>query len=168
MDLSGRCPWKYSRSLVTLSHFFCHCPRLNVEITYVAIMTNEWSLDFCLVCDWQTLDSPYCSQTCRLTEMDLLSGIGRTTISTTMYRKEWPTPPHSGLSAVSMPRHTTQNQPRSYSWTSLSSVENSSPSEVSDRSQNALQDYARCFDQVRNLKRRLTSFGAVHICSLSS
>lgn len=135
----------------------------------MAIMTNEWSLDFCLVCDQQTLDGLYCSQTCRLTEMDLSSGIGRrATISTTMYRKEWPMPPHSGLSAISMPGHIMQNQPRSYSWTSLSSVENSSPSEVSDRSQNALQDYASCFDQVRNLKRLLTSSGAVHICSLSS
>ncbi|KAL2369059.1 hypothetical protein BDBG_09543 [Blastomyces gilchristii SLH14081] len=33
-------------------------------------MATAWSLDFCLVCDRQTLGGAYCSQACRLAEMD--------------------------------------------------------------------------------------------------
>ncbi|KAG5292757.1 hypothetical protein I7I48_04940 [Histoplasma ohiense] len=33
-------------------------------------MATSWSLDFCLVCDRQTLGGAYCSQACRLAEMD--------------------------------------------------------------------------------------------------
>ncbi|ODH49660.1 hypothetical protein GX48_04184 [Paracoccidioides brasiliensis] len=33
-------------------------------------METPWSLDFCLVCDRQTLGGAYCSQACRLAEMD--------------------------------------------------------------------------------------------------
>ncbi|KAI5286168.1 hypothetical protein KEM52_002115 [Ascosphaera acerosa] len=33
-------------------------------------MANAWSLDFCMVCDKQTLGGPYCSQACRLSDMD--------------------------------------------------------------------------------------------------
>ncbi|OJD22340.1 hypothetical protein ACJ73_06311 [Blastomyces percursus] len=33
-------------------------------------MPTAWSLDFCLVCDRQTLGAAYCSQACRLAEMD--------------------------------------------------------------------------------------------------
>ncbi|KLJ08014.1 hypothetical protein EMPG_16526 [Blastomyces silverae] len=33
-------------------------------------MATAWSLDFCLVCDTQTLGGAYCSQACRLAEMD--------------------------------------------------------------------------------------------------
>ncbi|KAK2747593.1 hypothetical protein FQN55_004947 [Onygenales sp. PD_40] len=33
-------------------------------------MATAWSLDFCMVCDRQTLGGAYCSQACRLAEMD--------------------------------------------------------------------------------------------------
>lgn len=132
-------------------------------------MATEWSLDFCLVCDCQTLGGPYCSQTCRLTELDLLPSETRTsssaassTYSIVREQSNLPTPscsidPNMAIARSSQPAM--QILSPSTSQTSLSSVESNSSqgSTVPDRFQTELRDYANCFDQVRDLKRRLAS-----------
>lgn len=122
---------------------------LSLFINFSTItMATEWSLDFCLVCDRQTLGAPYCSQTCRLAELDLI--------------------PSEQLHSSSKANTTTTKSSRSHSsrslspsssQTSLSSLRSDSSlnSALSSQFQNELRDYASCFDQVRDLKRRMTS-----------
>jgi hypothetical protein len=113
------------------------------------IMATEWSLDFCLVCDRQTLGGPYCSQTCRLAELDLVSSeqslpSSKTTTTTTKTSRS----------------HSSRSLSPSSSQTSLSSLRSNAlfNSVPSNQFQNELRDYASCFDQVRDLKRRMTSW----------
>ncbi|KAL5333649.1 hypothetical protein BJX70DRAFT_49404 [Aspergillus crustosus] len=135
-------------------------------------MTTEWSLDFCLVCDRQTLGGPYCSQVCRLAEVDASPD------NTPSYTRESRIMPKTDTSLIgrgttmSSSLKTTQtsywNSYRPYgqktlspssSQTSLSSLRSNSSqgSPISKQSQTELRDYASCFDHVRDLKRRLTS-----------
>jgi hypothetical protein len=54
----------------------------------------EWSLDFCLVCDRQTCGGAYCSQACRLAELDGFS-MGSGSSSQTVTSKQTPIGGHS-------------------------------------------------------------------------
>ncbi|KAL4801241.1 hypothetical protein BDV18DRAFT_149749 [Aspergillus unguis] len=135
-------------------------------------MTTEWSLDFCLVCDRQTLGGPYCSQSCRLAELDVsheAASSSYTQESRTV--KESTSLTRRGAS-INSPSSTSQTSPwNSYrphyqktlspssSQTSLSSLRSNSSqgSPISSQSQTELRDYVSCFDHVRDLKRRLTS-----------
>lgn len=143
------------------SHTFHRCPSLRPPASLVVpyIMATEWSLDYCLVCDRQTLGGPYCSQTCRLSEMDHVAS--ETLRSPTSTRS----PVHS-QSETAMAGTSTQSSQDlsralspSSSQTSLSSLRSNSSlnSNISGRFQNELRDYASSFDQVRDLKRRMTS-----------
>ena len=112
-------------------------------------MSAEWSLDFCLVCDRQTLGGPYCSQSCRLAELssdDLILAHSPSSSETTPTADETADSLRQLLSASS-------------SQTSLSSLKShpSDPSMLSNHLQDELRDYASSFDQVRDLKRRMTS-----------
>lgn len=109
--------------------------------THSSTMSTEWSLDFCLVCDRQTLGAPYCSQTCRLAELDVENSSRRSSEASTHWSET--AQAQSTLSASS-------------SQTSLASLK-SNESHVTDRLQDELRDYASCFDQVRDLKRRMTT-----------
>lgn len=132
-------------------------------------MATDWSLDFCLVCDRQTLGAPYCSQSCRLAELDFSSDAslsasrnapagspqGRTTKTAT-------SPERLSLSiAGGAPRDSARVLSPSSSQTSLSSMKShtsqASAAALVDQFQNELRDYANCFDPVRDLKRRLTA-----------
>ena len=113
-------------------------------------MSTEWSLDFCLVCDRQTLGGPYCSQTCRLAELD------RPVPDDDASQK----PSHSRSStAESHPAtRSARSLSASSSQTSLSSLRShASNAALSDHLQDELRDYASSFDPVRDLKRRLTA-----------
>lgn len=121
---------------------------LSKKFPSTTIMATEWSLDFCLVCDRQTLGGPYCSQTCRLAELDLVSSeqslhSSKATTTTTKSSRS----------------HSSRSLSPSSSQTSLSSLRSniSLNSALSNQFQNELRDYASCFDQVRDLKRRMTS-----------
>lgn len=124
------------------------------------IMATEWSLDFCLACDRQTSGGPYCSQSCRLAELDLVSSDPLKPSTTT---RDITTNPHrwnnSTIGSRAYPRNSSRVLSPSSSQTSLSSLQSnsSSKSAMSDRFQDELRDYASCFDQVRDLKRRMTS-----------
>ncbi|KAJ5909165.1 hypothetical protein N7495_001847 [Penicillium taxi] len=116
-------------------------------------MSTGWFLDFCLVCDKQTPGGPYCSQLCRLVELDrpqdrdqdqrqghgLKPGHSRsTTLDSTHSTDSHSTP---RLSAVS-------------SQSSLSSLRSHSSNSTLSQE---LRDYASSFDPVRDLKRRLNT-----------
>ena len=125
-------------------------------------MATEWSLDFCLACDRQTSGGPYCSQSCRLAELDLVSSDPLKPSTTTT--RDVTTNPHrwnnSTIGSRAYPRNSSRVLSPSSSQTSLSSLQSnsSSKSAMSDRFQDELRDYASCFDQVRDLKRRMTSW----------
>ncbi|KAL3469996.1 hypothetical protein BJX99DRAFT_240272 [Aspergillus californicus] len=134
-------------------------------------MATEWSLDFCLVCDRQTLGGPYCSQSCRLAELDV-SHEATSSAQESRFTPRKSQPLASRDTATNPPSSTTQTshwnsyRPHyhrtlspSSSQTSLSSLRSNSSQglPISSQSQTELRDYASCFDQVRDLKRRLTS-----------
>ncbi|KAJ6036067.1 hypothetical protein N7540_000346 [Penicillium herquei] len=113
-------------------------------------MSTEWSLDFCLACDRQTMGGPYCSQSCRLAELD------RPAPEDDSSQK----PSHSRSSSIeSQPQtRSARSLSASSSQTSLSSLRShSSNATLSDHLQDELRDYASSFDTVRDLKRRLTT-----------
>ncbi|KAB8229257.1 hypothetical protein BDV23DRAFT_148173 [Aspergillus alliaceus] len=139
-------------------------------------MATEWSLDFCLVCDRQTLGGPYCSQACRLAELDLIPetatigipisvhGQNSQTIATDIAASASKDGYCQDLDRVSVSRPnnlptSSQILSTSSSQTSLSSLKSKSSqfSASSDQFENQLRDYANCFDQVRDFKRRLAS-----------
>ncbi|CAI7644801.1 unnamed protein product [Penicillium palitans] len=118
-------------------------------------MSTEWSLDFCLVCDRQTQGAPYCSQTCRLAELDDISeGTSRRSSASSTHWSEI----NQAQAQAEVNTPDAHNSSRilsvSSSQTSLSSLKsNTSNSNVADRLQDELRDYASSFDQVRDLKR---------------
>lgn len=135
-------------------------------------MATPWSLDFCLVCDRQTLGGAYCSQTCRLSEIDSCSsGSEPQSPNTTSqpwatadggpaidfssfkgFQSETTTPSYKPLSPSS-----SQTSLTSLGSTASSSSISSSSSAMSGQIRSELQDYECCFDQVRDWKRRLTA-----------
>ncbi|KAJ5248667.1 hypothetical protein N7468_000118 [Penicillium chermesinum] len=121
-------------------------------------MSTEWSLDFCLVCDRQTLGGPYCSQSCRLTELDRPAPVED-------HISQPSTAAHSRSSTI---ESTTEAQAAlslsaSSSQTSLSSLRShASSATLSDHLQDELRDYASSFDPVRDLKRRMTTSQSDH------
>jgi len=121
---------------------------LSENFSSITVMATEWSLDFCLVCDRQTLGGPYCSQTCRLAELDLVSS-----------KQSFPSSKTSTTTTKSSRSHSSRSLSPSSSQTSLSSLRSNASlnSALSNQFQNELRDYASCFDQVRDLKRRMTS-----------
>lgn len=125
---------------------------LPLPIPTLGIMsTTEWSLDFCLVCDRQTLGAPYCSQTCRLAELDRPSeSLSRSSVDSSSTASH---PSSSSSPSSTNPR----GLMASSSQTSLSSLQSQSSNSIADQLQDELRDYASCFDPVRDLKRRLTT-----------
>lgn len=156
--------------------------------------------DFCLVCDKQTNGTPFCSQACRLAELDqslsssepsspvfarheTSQGTSRQMLRPAMtgfqllpaidfmsYRRNRkPRPSSTQLdkttplltTKISMPVETprSSNLTPSSSQTSLSSLRTHSTSSggISEQAWNELRNYASSFDQVRTLKRRMSS-----------
>ncbi|PGH13807.1 hypothetical protein AJ80_06195 [Polytolypa hystricis UAMH7299] len=148
-------------------------------------MATTWSLDFCLVCDRQTLGGAYCSQTCRLAELDACSTGSEPSSPTTGPQNAWSSTrnenglgllgPAIDFTAYKSPTSTHYHYPQtsfstyvqssrrgltpSSSQTSLSSLQSISTttSALSDEVQSELDDYAGCFDRVRDWKRRLAT-----------
>lgn len=146
------------------------------------IMSTDWSLDFCIVCDRQTLGGAYCSQACRLAEIDRYSSDSEPSSPTTTdgFNQPWKgfswdngrtqafdwtpssktTQKNASLSCISaiFSKASRPGLTPSSSQTSLSSINSSSSNLVvlSGQIKSELEDYAGCFDQVRDWKRRLT------------
>ncbi|PWY66152.1 hypothetical protein BO94DRAFT_479663 [Aspergillus sclerotioniger CBS 115572] len=134
-------------------------------------MATEWSLDFCLACDRQTLGGPYCSQACRLAELDIVSkeGIGSHAIVCPQPTRALSLAERVVTSSLTkidaLPisssgfQYPTRVLSPSSSQTSLSSIHSNSsqPFVAAGQFKNELRDYASSFDHVRDLKRRFTS-----------
>ncbi|KAJ5112100.1 hypothetical protein N7532_000145 [Penicillium argentinense] len=119
-------------------------------------MSAEWSLDFCLVCDRQTAGGPYCSQTCRLAELDRPASDDNDAFSPRS--REGASHSRSSTLDSNIDSPAARSLSASSSQTSLSSLKShSSNSTISDQLQDELRDYASCFDPVRDLKRRMTT-----------
>lgn len=93
-------------------------------------MSTVCFLDYCLVCDRQTPDSPYCSQKCRLAELD--------------GRQSDASEPSTQWSKI---------QPTLSTSASQTSLTSQSPCQ----DEMNLRDYASWFDPIRDLKRRMTT-----------
>lgn len=113
-------------------------------------MSTEWSLDFCLVCDRQTLGGPYCSQSCRLVELDRPAPEDDRATNTYSHSRSSTVESTEAQSALTLSASSSQ--------TSLSSLRSqASSATLSDHLQDELRDYASSFDPVRDLKRRMTT-----------
>jgi hypothetical protein len=154
-------------------------------------MPFEWSLDYCLTCDREAPNgAAYCSQACRLADMDRVScsSSPKTMASTSTSGAPggFYLPPAFNFSTLSKSSNTSSSTSptRSQStWipsnqsarkgsaastglhpspsrTSLSSMpsQHSAFEQVylSEKALRELNDYASCFDQVRDYKRRMT------------
>jgi len=147
--------------------------------------------DYCLSCDRQTNGTPFCSQACRLAELDHCSpqeplspsytsseAVGQTRVEAAKsgfylppafdFSRHRTSPPatlkrvHSSTLKGTRTSQSTSNgisnlSPTS-SQTSLSSIKTtqSQCSKLSEQAENDLKDYARSFDQVRTLRRRIS------------
>ncbi|OOF90000.1 hypothetical protein ASPCADRAFT_60352 [Aspergillus carbonarius ITEM 5010] len=134
-------------------------------------MATEWSLDFCLACDCQTLGGPYCSQACRLSELDIVSkeGMGSHAVVCPQPTRVLGVAGRVVTSSLTkidaLPVNSAGSQfptrvlSPSSSQTSLSSIQSNSsqPFVVASQFKNELRDYASSFDHVRDLKRRFAS-----------
>jgi len=163
----------------------------------------DWSHDFCLSCDRQIAEGAYCSQACRLADLEKAGtsepatpmNFSSSASSTSSYTSSSPgfcLPPAVNFAAYKIttrldPPPTSPNYsvaPGSYSYqpasssattacgyssppkrsltpsssrSSLSSVSSSQPTQgLSIKAANELRGYVSSFDQVRDLKRRLT------------
>jgi len=147
--------------------------------------------DYCLSCDRQTNGTPFCSQACRLAELDHCSpqeplspsytssevvaqravepaksgfylppafdfSLHRTSRPATLQRVH-SSPPKSTHTSQSTSSGMSSLSPTS-SQTSLSSIKTTQShySRLSEQAENDLKDYARSFDQVRTLRRRIS------------
>ena len=160
-------------------------------------MEMEWSLDYCLTCDRQTTGEAYCSQICRLADLET-SSCGSEPPSPTRthtpnsglpagpgpsngfvlppafdfaaYRRSSPSPNHSRPSSSYFSSNATASStsrssasPRVLTPSSSHASLNSSTTSVnltesiSSQARTELRDYTSSFDQVRDLRRRMTT-----------
>ncbi|KAI5204001.1 hypothetical protein E4T42_04576 [Aureobasidium subglaciale] len=131
-------------------------------------------LDFCLACDKQTSEGLYCSQACRLADLEKAgSSTPSSPFSPTMEstsRSYFPTsstgfqlPEAFSFKPASMSTFVESSSPRrslspSSSRSSLSSSGGSqSGNTISEAARTELQTYVSAFDQTREMKRRSLS-----------
>ena len=147
--------------------------------------------DFCLSCDRETNGTPFCSQACRLAELDHSSpslpvspsdsyteGVTRRPTqparsgfylppafdfslhrSSTSPQSKRPVSLSSTKSAANQSTlHGTSSLSPTSSQTSLSSIKTSQSyhTKLSQQAENNLKEYARSFDHVRTLRRRIS------------
>ncbi|PLB34569.1 uncharacterized protein BDW47DRAFT_120211 [Aspergillus candidus] len=133
-------------------------------------MTTQWSPDFCLVCDRQTMGAPYCTQSCRLAELDITipksgessgpkthgGSTGTRGNSTATSLSNAPDQHGKVISIILFHlRAPTCIRRLSSSYHHLLSLE-PNPSKALTKSapfENELRHYAGCFDQLRHSRR---------------
>lgn len=112
--------------------------------------------DFCLTCDAQTNGSVFCSQACRLAELDNYTS---PTPSSPTYSEhnsiyQQPTGIHSGLYLPPAFDFSIYRVPSAKSVESMKSTK--SRRRISEQARNDLNDYVSCFIQSRTLRRRIS------------
>ncbi|KXT16674.1 hypothetical protein AC579_8033 [Pseudocercospora musae] len=131
--------------------------------------------DFCLHCDRDSPDGPYCSQQCKLADLDTSSPSSPTSPTSSSAERHWTsgqcrqpnTPSHTASSSSSRPQSgyfmwTTPQQSDdrqltpSSSRTSLSSTSSTTTASgnYSQHTKAQLHDYFSSFDQAKAAKRR--------------
>ena len=119
--------------------------------------TMDFFGDFCLTCDAQTNGSSFCSQACRLTDLDnyTLSMPASPSYcdSSTIHRRS--TGSAFGLYLPPAIDFSIYRVPSSTSVESVKSTKSSSR-RISEQARNDLNDYATSFDQTRTLRRRIS------------
>ncbi|KAL2042298.1 hypothetical protein N7G274_004787 [Stereocaulon virgatum] len=149
-------------------------------------MTTEltWSLDYCLACDKQTDGETYCSQSCRLADLETSSNWSGPASPTTpsnptratgfyltpainfsTYKaptaSSQPASPLTSYFSSHTPSHVaaTKTLTPSSSISSLKSTKSTSSSQagqLSEQIRTELRGYTDSFDNVRNWRRRMT------------
>jgi hypothetical protein len=123
--------------------------------------------DFCLSCDRQTNGSSFCSQACRLAELELYTGSDTSNTSYTTNRQpSTHRPTASAGSGFQLPPayDFSRRQTSSTSLSTSSSLSSSPPasprattcSKLTDQVRNDLRDYVGAFDQTRTIRRRVS------------
>ncbi|KAF2142515.1 uncharacterized protein K452DRAFT_286932 [Aplosporella prunicola CBS 121167] len=146
-------------------------------------MAAEWSHDFCLSCDKQIAEGAYCSQACRLADLDKASSECFSSSMASSYASSnnsgFYLPPAVNFSAYKTKTDSPPTSPAAYSprqqqsyfssndaskrtlspsssRSSLSSV--TTPTQgLSAEAATQLRGYTQSFDQVRDMRRRKTS-----------
>jgi hypothetical protein len=127
--------------------------------------------DFCLSCDRQTNGTSFCSQACRLAELELYTGSGSSTLSyNTHITSRHQTPAHRSTTSASSgfylpPSYDfSRRQTSTTSLSTSSSLSSSPPSspktaaytKLTDQVRSDLRDYVGAFDQTRTIRRRVS------------
>ena len=134
--------------------------------------------DFCLFCDRDSPDGPYCSQQCKLADLERANNSNPTSPTSPTSRRSWNSSPYK-LESIQQQQSISNfdtSRPRSsyFSWqdqnalderqltpsssrTSLSSTTTSSSmgsQGISTHAKQQLQEYFSSFDQAKAAKRR--------------
>lgn len=119
--------------------------------------------DFCLTCDAQTNGSVFCSQACRLAELDNYTSSTPSSPSSPIYcdtktSHRQSTGSNTGLYLPPALDFSVYRVPSSTSVSTVRSTE-SSQRRLSEQARNNLNDYVTSFDQTRTLRRRISMQG---------
>ena len=141
-----------------------------------------WSPDFCLACDCQTNGEVYCSQACRLDDLERTSPRSESTslvqplhavsrmptsssimgfflppaVEFSAYRsRPWATMSSSGDQPGAGPTSTLTPSSSQSSLVSMRSAITHDDGRISDQARTELQAYASSFDRVRDWRRRV-------------
>lgn len=144
-------------------------------------MAAEWSHDFCLTCDKQIEHGAYCSQACRLADLDKASdyttaassyasstGSSSSGFYFDTYKTSTSAPSSPNLYSPKQPSYfshsaspstsSKRSLTPSSSQTSLTSMAAASATQgLSAQAASELRSYAHAFDQVRDMRRRKQS-----------
>ena len=123
--------------------------------------------DFCLACDRVTNGTTFCSQACRLAELELYTGSDSTVSYHTTHRSQYQRSPASASPGFHLPPaydFASHRQSSSTSLSTSSSLSSSPPSspktstysKLTDQVRNDLRDYVGAFDQTRTIRRRVS------------
>ena len=112
--------------------------------------------DFCLTCNAQTNGSVFCSQACRLAELDNYTSPAPSSPTYSEHHSiyQQPTGIQSGLYLPPAFDFSIYRVPSAKSVESMKSTK--SRRRISEQARNDLNDYVSCFDQSRTLRRRIS------------
>lgn len=113
--------------------------------------------DFCLNCDRQTHGSVFCSQACRLTELDNYTNSAPSSPtycdSKSIHRQST-----NSSTGLYLPPAIDFSIYRTPSSRSVDSIQSTKPAQrrISEQARNDLNDYVTSFDQTRTVRRRIS------------
>lgn len=114
--------------------------------------------DFCLACDKQTNGTAYCSQACRLAELDLYTLSSPSSPTQSDAKPSSRKSSDAGSSGLYLPPAIDFSMYRVSSTTSITTAKStaSNSARISEKARHDLNDYVTSFDQTRTLRRRVS------------